>query len=120
MTMQILLCDTEPMIHDLVTDYLSPLGFKLTFARSAGQCLEMIDKKIPDVILIDTHLPSFSGAQTLNQIRQKGLKTPVILVGSNYGVTSFEEATALGANGFIEKPFKLKIFLEQVLAVLPN
>lgn len=120
MTIQVLLCEAEPMIHELVAEYLSPLGFKLMVAKNETQCLEMLDKKMPDVILIDTHLPSGGGVQTMKKIRQKGLNTPVLLLASHYGITSHEEAIALGANGFIEKPFKLKDVLEQVLSVMPN
>ena len=120
MTIQVLLCEAEPMIHDLMSDYLSPLGFKLVVARNEYQCLEMLNKKMPDIILLDTHLPNNGGVQTMTKIRQKGVKAPVLLLASNYGITSQEEAIKLGANGFIEKPFKLKDVLERVLSVLPN
>ena len=120
MQMQILLCESEPMIHGLVSEYLSPLGFKLILVRSEAHCLEMLEKKLPDVVILDTHMPLSNPAQTLRKIRGKGIKTPVVLVSTNYGITSQEDAIELGANGFIEKPFKLKDFLECMLNVMPN
>ncbi len=120
MQMQILLCESEPMIHGLVQEYLSPLGFKLMMAKSEAQCLEMLEKKLPDVVILDTHMPRSSTAQTVQKIRAKGIKTPVVLVSSNYGITSKDDAIELGANGFIEKPFKLKEFLACMLNVMPN
>ena len=120
MTLQILFCESEPMLHDLVAEYLSPLGFKITVAQNDIQCLQTLEKKLPDVILLDTHLHSSGGAQIVTKIREKGLKVPVLLLASNYGVTSKEEAISLGANGFIEKPFRLKDILEQTLNLMPN
>ena len=55
MTMQILLCESEPMIQDLVGEYLSPLGFKLMVSKNEAQCLDTIEKKMPDVIVLDTN-----------------------------------------------------------------
>jgi DNA-binding response OmpR family regulator len=120
MVMQILVCESEPMIHELISEYLSPLGFKVMFARNEEQCLDIMNKKMLDAVILDTHLPVSNCAQTVKKIRAKGLKTPVLLVASEYGITSIEDAINLGANGFIEKPFKMKDFLHTVLSVMPN
>lgn len=120
MQMQVLLCESEPMIHGLMQEYLSPLGFKLVVARSEAQCMEMLEKRLPDVVILDTHLPQSNAAQTVEKIRAKGIKTPVVLISSNYGITSKEDALEMGANDFIEKPFKLKDFLECMLNLMPN
>jgi DNA-binding response OmpR family regulator len=56
----------------------------------------------------------------MKKIRDNGIRIPVLLLGANYGITSEHESLELGANGFVEKPFKLKCFLEQLLNVLPN
>lgn len=86
---------------------------------SEVKCLESLDKKMFDAIILDTHLPHSSSAQTIQKIRDKGLKTPVVLLSSNYGITSQDDALGLGANGFIEKPFKVKEFLECILNAMP-
>jgi two-component system KDP operon response regulator KdpE len=104
----------------LISEYLAPLGFKVMVARNEYQCLEMINKKLPDIVLIDTHLPSSGGIHTMRKIRGKGVNVPVLLLSSNYGISSHNEAVELGANGFIEKPFRMKDFLDQVLNALPN
>jgi DNA-binding response OmpR family regulator len=118
--MQILLCESETMINEMVTEYLSPLGFKVAFAKNESQCLAQIEKRIPDVVILDTHLPHSNSSQTVEKIREKGVKTPVLLMSSNYGITSEEDAIKLGANGFIEKPLKLKDLLTRILELMPN
>jgi len=118
--MQILLCESEPMISEMVTEYLSPLGFKVAFAKNESQCLSQIEKRIPDVVILDTHLPHSNSGQTIEKIRSKGIKAPVVLVSSNYGITSEEDALKLGANGFLEKPLKLKDLLTRILELMPN
>lgn len=107
------------MIQQMVAEYMSPLGFRLILAKKEGGCLERVDNSV-DVIVIDTHLPAAGVAQMLEKMRKRGVTVPVLLLGGNYGVSSYEEAIELGANGFIEKPFRLKEFLEHVLRVLPN
>lgn len=120
MTLQILICESETMIQEMIGEYMSPLGFKIVASRTESQCLDLINQRVPDVILLDTHLAASNTAQTLEKIRGKGLNIPVLLLGSNYGITSQEDAIELGANGFVEKPFKLKEFLNTMLSVMPN
>lgn len=118
MVTQILLCESEPMIGEMISDYLSPLGFKVTFANSETRCLEIIDKRIPDVVILDTHMAQSDSRRTVRKIREKGIKTPVLLLSSDYGITSHTDAVAMGANGFLEKPLRLKDLLTQVVSVM--
>jgi CheY-like chemotaxis protein len=118
MVMQILLCESEPMIGEMITEYLSPLGFKVAFTNSETKCLEFIEKRIPDVVILDTHMAQADSRRTVRKIREKGIKTPVLLVASDDGITSQADAVKIGANGFLEKPLRLKDLLTQVLNVM--
>jgi DNA-binding response OmpR family regulator len=106
------------MLQEMISEYLSPLGFKVVCTSSESKCLEALDKKIFDAVILDTHSSNLSSEQMLQRIRSKGLKTPVVLLSGNYGITSHDDAISLGANGFIEKPFRVKEFLSCVLDVM--
>jgi len=106
------------MIGEMISEYLSPLGFKVAFANSETKCLEFIEKRIPDVVILDTHMAHLDCRRTVRKIREKGIKTPVLLLSSDYGITSQAEAVAMGANGFLEKPLRLKDLLSKVVGVV--
>lgn len=118
--MQILICESEPMIQDLIHEYLTPLGFKVLVPENEVKCRDFFAAKIPNVIVLDTHMRGTSVTQAVIKIREFDQNVPILLLGSNYGITSLEDAVDLGANAFIEKPFRMKEFLEQILKLIPN
>jgi DNA-binding response OmpR family regulator len=110
----VLLCDDEKLIHQLLAEYLGGLGFQVDLAANFGECTVLLQKNIPDVILLDTDLPNGGALKTIQEVRAMGLKTPVLLMSINSEVSSDKEAVKMGADGFIGKPFSVKSMLDRI------
>lgn len=75
------------------------------------QAIEMLNKEVFDVILMDINMPLISGFETTRQIRLKGINTPIIALTAFAKDEITEEALSAGMNDIIIKPFEtLKLF----------
>src|SRR5262249_49091841 len=78
---RLLLVDDDPvMILDQVTHALGPQGMQIAVARTAEDGLRQVAARLPDVILLDVHLPDLSGLEAYQRIRQIDGRIPVIFI----------------------------------------
>ncbi|MBW1699388.1 MAG: sigma-54-dependent Fis family transcriptional regulator [Deltaproteobacteria bacterium] len=86
---------------------LTEEGYHVENAVSGESCLAMIQKKLPDLIILDIRLPGMNGLETFQEIHKIDPKLPVIIMTA-YGTTETAiEATKLGAFDYILKPFEI-------------
>lgn len=126
--LQVLVVDDEPGICSGVSRILSNFSVGFPFmdqniefdvleAFSGEKALEMIEKKVPDIILLDNKLPGILGIDVLEQINKKELDTIVLMITSYASLELAVKATNKGAHDFIPKPFtpqELKSAIESV------
>lgn len=75
------------------------------------QAMEILNKEIFDVILMDINMPLMNGFETTRKIRIKGIKTPVIALTAFAKDEIIEEAISAGMNDIMVKPFEpIKLF----------
>lgn len=75
------------------------------------QAIEILNKEVFDVILMDINMPLISGFETTRKIRLKGINTPIIALTAFAKDEITEEALSAGMNDIIIKPFEtLKLF----------
>ena len=75
------------------------------------QALDVLDKDVFDVILMDINMPLISGFETTRKIRYKGIQTPIIALTAFAKDEITEEAIEAGMNDIMIKPFEpLKLF----------
>lgn len=97
----------ESMEH-LVSRKITPNVVSTSTSRDA---LELIRREKPDLIVSDILMPDLTGVELLEQIRLAGILTPVIFVTA-FGTKAYTlQALRLGAEDFLEKPFKTEEFL---------
>jgi len=93
-------------------------GYEATVADNAGRALELIKAGPFDVILSDVVMPGKDGLTLLAELKELGIKTPVIMVSGQASVEMAVKATRLGAVDFLEKPLstdKLLITVQNAL-----
>lgn len=88
-------------------------------AANGEEGLKAAAEQKPDVILLDITMPQMDGIQMLTLLRERGDKTPVIMLTAEGGSTSVEKATHLGISDYISKPFQNEALVEKVQKVLP-
>jgi len=73
MATEILIIDDNPDIRNILNDFIIEVGYKTRLAANYNQALSEIDKKLPDVAIIDVKLDKGDndGIELLNHIKKK-------------------------------------------------
>src|SRR5262249_29821336 len=105
---RVLLVDDDPaMILDQVSHALSPQGLRIDVARTAEEGLRQVASELPDVILLDLHLPDRSGLEAYQRIREIDGRIPVIFITWAATADTAIEAMKEGAFDYLFKPLDL-------------
>jgi two-component system, NtrC family, response regulator AtoC len=103
----ILVADDDADIRDILRDTLNTLGARVVTAEDGRECLDRIAQYAPDVLLLDIEMPIKSGLQVLQELRQCGNETTVIMITAYGTIERAVQAMKHGAYDFITKPFDL-------------
>ena len=75
------------------------------------QAIDILDKEVFDVVMMEINMPLINGFETTRKIRQNGVKTPIIALTAFAKDEIIEEAISAGMNDIMVKPFEpLKLF----------
>lgn len=89
------------------------------YCRSGEEALAVYDEVKPDVVTMDIIMPGMDGLETAQAILEEYPEAKIIMISSLAYDDTFDEAKAIGAKGFIDKPFdeaKLLAALDQALS----
>jgi two-component system nitrogen regulation response regulator GlnG len=116
---RVLLVDDDPvMILDQVTHALGPQGIRVDVARTAKDGLDQVGAQLPDVVLLDVHLPDLPGLEVYQRIREIDARIPVIFITWAATADTAIEAMKQGAYDYLFKPLdvaKLRGLIAQAL-----
>ena len=116
---QVLLVDDEANIRRMLGALLREEGFTVAEAPNGNAALLLVDQADPDVILLDLLMPPGpDGLETLARLRERGRRTPVIMMSGKAQLTDAVRAVKLGAFQFLEKPLTPEAVLVTVRAAL--
>jgi len=118
----ILVIDDNPDIRFLICNILKEQNFFVRSAANYDQAVLEIDKKLPDLAIVDIKLDKTDkdGIDLLKLIVKKNKLTPVIMISGHATVQIAVEAIRLGAYEFIEKPFSTEKIMNYVKRALEN
>ncbi len=118
----ILVIDDNPDIRFLICNILKEQNFNVRSAANYDQAVIEIDKKLPDLAVVDIKLDKADkdGIDLLKLIISKNKLIPVIMISGHATVQIAVEAIRLGAYEFIEKPFSTEKILNYVKRALEN
>src|SRR3989441_4090672 len=113
---RVLVVDDDPVICELVATTLSEHGYAMRRASDAREALYLVDREIPDVVLLDVHLPDISGYQVCRRLRDDHGDSVGIILISGERKESMDRAAGLllGADDYMVKPFVLDELLARV------
>jgi two-component system alkaline phosphatase synthesis response regulator PhoP len=117
---KILLVDDEPDILEILSFNLSNEGYQIFTAENGKEGLELAAQHLPHLIILDVMMPVMDGIETCERLRMnKRFENTVILFlsarGEDYSqVAAFES----GADDYVTKPIKPRIFNSKVKAML--
>jgi len=107
MATEILIIDDNSDIRLILNELISDAGYKTRLAANYNQALSEIDKKLPDVAIIDVKLDKGEndGIELLNHIKKKNKDIPVIIISGHANIEMAINSLKSGAFEFIQKPF---------------
>ncbi len=122
MTAEILIVDDNPDIRNILNDLISDIGYKTRVAANFKQALSEINKKLPDVAILDVKLDKGDndGIELLTHIKSKNKDIPVIIISGHANIEMAVKSLKHGAFEFIEKPFDQERLLNFVNRAVEN
>jgi len=122
MTNEILVIDDNSDIRMLISSILNDNGFSVREAANFDQALLEINKKLPNVAVIDVKLDKGDndGIELLNHIKKIDNDLPVIMISGHANVQMAVDSLKLGAFEFMQKPFSTERLLNFVNRAIEN
>ena len=107
MSAEILIIDDNADIRSILDELIKDAGYKTRLAANFNQALTEIDKKLPDVAIIDVKLDKGDndGILLLDHIKKKNPDLPVIMISGHANIEMAVNSLKSGAFEFIQKPF---------------
>jgi two-component system NtrC family sensor kinase len=97
--------DSPELTSFLVNTLLPHYGYRSVSATTGAQALHIINQQHPDVVLMDIELPDVNGLDLVEQLRQEGIKTPVIVTTAFGSEETAVRAFRLGVRDYLIKPY---------------
>lgn len=98
----------------LLQEFLSETGFVIERADNGNILVEMVKKKIPDLILLDINLPQKNGLKALKEIRDMGIKVPVIAETAYAMPDEKQLILESGCDDYIAKPIHKSLLMSLI------
>ena len=122
MSAEILIVDDNSDIRFILDELIKEAGYKTRLAANFNQALSEIDKKLPDVAILDVKLDKGDndGIELLSHIKSKNKDIPVIMISGHANIEMAISSLKHGAFEFIEKPFDQPRLLNFVSRAVEN
>ena len=122
MAIEILIVDDNADIRNILNELIIDAGYKTRIAANYNQALSEIDKKMPDVAILDVKLDKGDndGIELLSHIKSKNKDVPVIIITGHANIEMAVNSLKHGAFEFIEKPFDQTRLLNFIRRAVEN
>jgi len=113
---KILLADDKPASRELIRAILAQSGYSIFEAGDGSEALRTAREILPDLIILDLHMPHLDGFQVIAQLRadQKFTATPILALTASAMRGDRERAMAAGFTGYIAKPIGLNALRKEI------
>lgn len=115
--MRILIIEDDAELCEAIAYHLKREGYTADVCHSGGDALHFIKQQAYQLILLDRMLPEQNGISVLQQMRARGIQTPVIITTALNGVGDRIEGLDAGADDYLIKPFAMDELLARIRAV---
>jgi DNA-binding response OmpR family regulator len=114
----ILVIDDDPSLRDTLGVMLEREGFQAVLAADGRSGFERAIELKPCLILVDLRRPRLSGTEVCQQLRARGMKTPLIVLSAASDEIDKVRLLDIGADDYVVKPFGVRELLARIRAVL--
>lgn len=112
----ILVVDDNKITTKLLRRYLEANGYEAREAFDGIDCLEKVDEKQPDAIVLDVMMPRMDGYETVKKLKEQDhtKHIPVVIVTALNDVPNQLKSIDSGADDFLSKPIEEKLLIAKV------
>ena len=114
----ILTVDDDPTMRELIADYLSTHGFRVSAVAGGQDMARILDEHLVDLVVLDLKLAEEDGLQLVNELRTRSNLPIIVITGHWRDEVDRIVGLELGADDYLTKPFNLRELLARVRAVL--
>jgi len=112
----ILVVDDNKITTKLLKRYLEANGYEAREAYDGIDCLEKVEEKQPDAIVLDVMMPRMDGYETVHKLKEQEhtRKIPVVIVTALNDIPNQLKSIESGADDFLSKPIEEKLLIAKV------
>ncbi|MFV2060742.1 MAG: response regulator [Gammaproteobacteria bacterium] len=110
----ILLVEDMPDNQELICFHLQEMGATVTTVSNGQQAVDITAIKIFDLILMDMQMPVMGGLEAVRIIRERGDRSPIVMLTANAAKEFEEQSINAGCNDFLPKPLNEASLLKMV------
>jgi DNA-binding response OmpR family regulator len=114
---RILVVEDEPSLAEVVSLYLQRGGYQVQIATDGKQAMQILEKQIPDFVIMDIMLPEIDGLSLTRWLRDRS-NVPIIMVTARREEIDRIAGLEMGADDYVVKPFSPQELVSRVRAVL--
>lgn len=115
---RVLVVDDDAGVRRMLERSLEAEGFEVEVAADGGRALVALERRVPDLILLDVSMPGIDGLTVSRRVRAKGLGLPILLLTARDGVPDRVAGLDAGADDYLVKPFAGEELHARVRALL--
>lgn len=115
---RLLVVDDDPDVRDSLGRALRSAGYSVTLVSNGGDALDALARSPVDLIVLDVLMPVLDGFEVCRRLRERGDRTPVLVLTARYAVDDRVTGLEAGADDYLVKPFALRELLARVQALL--
>ncbi|MBP6281154.1 MAG: response regulator transcription factor [Leptotrichiaceae bacterium] len=116
--MRILVVEDEKNLNDIIVKKLKNEKYGVDSCFDGKDAIDYILATEYDVIILDIMLPKLNGFEVLKSIRNKNIKTPVLMLTAKDGIEDKVQGLDLGADDYLIKPFSFDELLARIRVLL--
>ena len=116
--MRILFAEDERDLNKIISNRLKENGYSVDSCFDGQEALDFIECAEYDVIILDVMMPILDGFKVLENIRKKGITTPILFLTARDAINDKVKGLDLGANDYLVKPFAFDELLARLRAIM--
>jgi DNA-binding NtrC family response regulator len=116
----ILITDDDDRCREALRDIMEPEGFRTLLASSGEEALDIVRERSVHLVLLDMHMPTLTGLETLQLARQINALLPAILMTADSSHSLMRRALQEHFYSVIQKPIAKGVVLYTVVRALEH
>jgi chemosensory pili system protein ChpA (sensor histidine kinase/response regulator) len=115
-----MIVDDSVTVRKVTSRLIERQGWDVMLAKDGVDAVEQLQESMPDIMLLDIEMPRMDGFEVLRTVRhdERLQDLPIVMITSRTGEKHKKQASELGVDRYLGKPFQENILLETIEEVL--